>query len=68
MIGKFSELPYHTKSPPGGMRTRANGRGCLPATALGAGIPLCGILFVGSLTLAAVSAQLQVKGESACET
>ncbi len=45
MIGKFSELPYHTKSPPGGMHTRAHGRCCRSATALGARIPLCGILF-----------------------
>ena len=26
MIGKFSKLPYHTKSPPGGMHTRTNGK------------------------------------------
>jgi hypothetical protein len=45
MIGKFSELPYHTKNPPGGMHTRANGRCCRKTTALGARIPLCGILF-----------------------
>ncbi|MCX4317767.1 MAG: hypothetical protein OSJ52_14215, partial [Lachnospiraceae bacterium] len=43
MIGKFSELPYHTKSPSGRMRTRANGRCCRKTTALGAGIPFsCG--------------------------
>ena len=47
IIGKFSELPYDTKSPPGGMHTRAHGRCCHPATALGARIPLCGILFHG---------------------
>ncbi len=26
MIGKFSKLPYPTKSPPGGMHTRTNGK------------------------------------------